>query len=206
VLVADLHLGKGEAMFAQGAPLTPAAAAGVLDEQLARLGDLVACTGASRVIVLGDLLHAPAGITEGMVERVRGWRATLPASFELVPGNHDRKIERVLDAWGVRLLGAVEVERGIVLRHDPRPDGRGPVVAGHVHPAVRLGRRGEAVKLPCFWRTREAVGSGPQRVEGDALVLPAFTLFASGVVVEARAGDGVYAVAGDRVVGGGGGG
>jgi hypothetical protein len=196
LLVADLHLGKGEAMFAHGAPLSPEASRGILHEQLARLSACAARLGPARVLVLGDLLHAPAGITDDLVARVAAWRQTFAPELCLIPGNHDRHLHRVLDAWRIGLMPEEVVERGVLLRHDPRvnaprrapSEDHPPVIGGHVHPAVRLGNRGETLKLPCFWRT------------GSTLVLPAFTLFASGVVIDVFRGDDVVAVAGPQLV------
>jgi len=190
LLVADLHLGKSETFQRAGVPVP----SGAMHEALDRLGGAIAVTGAERVLVLGDVLHAPAGITASMVETVRAWRARVGGKlrFQVVCGNHDREIERVAPAWDMALLGESYVEDGVGFVHDPDSEAArrmdGFVWAGHVHPAVAMGRRGRAFKLACF-------------VVGDRVgVLPAFSLFTAGTTVGGRRGGRVFACAGDEVV------
>ncbi len=61
LLVADLHLDKCEAMRVSGMPVPR----GVVEEQVGRLDEAVRVTGARRVLILGDLLHAPGGVDGG---------------------------------------------------------------------------------------------------------------------------------------------
>jgi metallophosphoesterase superfamily enzyme len=63
------------------------------------------------------------------------------------------------------------------------------VLAGHVHPAVRVGGRGrDRLRLPCFW-------FGPR-----VGVLPAFGAFTGTHTITPAPGDRVFAVADDRVL------
>src|SRR2546421_6006829 len=71
LLVADLHLDKCEVMRSHGLPIPRA----LLHEQIARLDHAVRATGAQRVLIVGDLLHASAGLTGPMVETFAAWRA-----------------------------------------------------------------------------------------------------------------------------------
>ncbi len=89
LLVADLHLGRQHAWHAEGRPIGDVAAVASLDEPLARLAGLVHETNAKRVLVLGDLLHAPAGLTNDMISRVAAWRSTVDIPIELIPGNQE---------------------------------------------------------------------------------------------------------------------
>lgn len=190
LLVADVHLGKSEAFQRAGVPIP----SGAMVEALDRLGRVIVGTGAERVLVLGDLLHAPAGITASMVETVRAWRQRVGGGvrFQVVCGNHDREIERVAQVWDMELLGESHVEEGVGFVHDPdsaaaaRMDGF--VWAGHVHPAVTMGRGRMGVKLACFV-VGERVG-----------VLPAFSLFTAGTTVGTRRWGRLFACAGDEVV------
>src|SRR5262245_47154694 len=70
LIVADLHLGKEETFLEFGIPMPR----NVLDETLARLEALVVATGATRIVVVGDLVHARRGMTPHVVERVAAWR------------------------------------------------------------------------------------------------------------------------------------
>ncbi len=58
LFVADVHFGKAAAFRALGAPVPK----GTTADNLARLTALMEATGAARLVVLGDLLHARAGL------------------------------------------------------------------------------------------------------------------------------------------------
>ena len=62
------------------------------------------------------------------------------------------------------------------------------ILAGHLHPTVVLRQRGDRLRLPCF-HFGARVG-----------VLPAFSTFTNGVVVQPERGDRVYVIAEQRVV------
>lgn len=193
LILADLHLGKAEAFAAAGAGLN----GGVLDETLARIGHLVETLGAARLIVAGDLLHAPAGLTGAMMARVREWRRSLGAEIVVVPGNHDRRIDVAAREWDIVVTAPSFIEHPFGFVHDPvdvptTSDVRAWWV-GHVHPCVRLGGRGDALKLPCFIVSGDAAS-------GQVVRLPAFSVFTSGVCVRPNPGDRVHAVADATVV------
>lgn len=184
LLVADLHLGKTESMRVLGVALPD----GVLDESLRRLAEAVAVSGAQRILVLGDLLHAPTGLTPGMVERVGTWRRTLGIDLTIVPGNHDRRLESLASAWGLSIAPARLDEGPFTFTHDPAPCAGRYVWGGHLHPAVKIPGGRFPVKLPCFH-----IGAGVG-------VLPAFSAFTAGGALRRRDGDRVFAVAGDQVL------
>lgn len=62
------------------------------------------------------------------------------------------------------------------------------MLAGHIHPVVRLGAGSERLRVPVFWR------------HADGLVLPAFSSFAGGARVSPRPGDRVFAVGEGEVI------
>lgn len=164
LIVADLHLGKSQTLRAGGAAIP----AGVLDETLARLSRLIEVTGAGRVVVVGDLLHAGVGLTVDLVERVSAWRDGFAGEFVVVPGNHDRAIGRVAERWRVQVTDAMWREGGLAFCHEPAGVEGAFCWSGHVHPAVHLAGGGDRVKLSCF-----VVGK-------QTGLLPAFTRFAAG--------------------------
>lgn len=185
LLVADLHLGKSEALRRAGAPVP----AGVSASQLERLSTLLEVTSAARLIVLGDLLHAPAGVTDELVDRFGDWARAWGGAVELVEGNHDRRVEHVADRMGLGCRGERLLLDGFELVHDPaEATGDRPALAGHVHPAIVLRGTGDTVRLPCFW------------LNGQRLVLPAFTPFAAGAPIAPEPGDRVVACTGDELV------
>lgn len=186
LLVADLHLGKSEYLRAAGAPMCDGDAA----EQLDRLDRLVAFTGVECVVVLGDLLHAAAGLSERLIESVANWRRSHRWDMRVVRGNHDCALDSVADAWGIRVLEPGTLDHGLELVHDPAQASRTRAwVAGHMHPAVRIGGTANAFKLPCF-----------HLVAGQGLILPAFSLFTAGLRVQPHSGDRLFAATGQRVL------
>lgn len=186
LIVADLHLGKCEAMGALGVPLP----SGLLERQLAALGAAVAEHHAARVVVVGDLLHAPAGLTDAMVACVGRWRDSVNADLVVVPGNHDRRLESVAGAWRATVTAPRWVDGPFAFEHAPPATVRGGeyLWCGHLHPAVCLRAGGDSLKLPCFHvGTRRAI-------------LPAFSTFTAGGSLPRRPGDRVFAVAGGDVI------
>lgn len=169
LLIADLHLGKGDVFRAAGIALPSGGTA----HDLARLDRLTAATGADELWVLGDLLH---GATDHARWR-EGWDRWRDAHAGLriaaLRGNHDRH----RDAAGLQIeaLGESMAEGDILMRHDPCPDPSRHVIAGHLHPALRL--PGVRRALPGFW------------LRPGLTVLPAFSAFTGGQIVEPGAGD-----------------
>ncbi len=195
LLVSDLHLGRQDSWRASGMPIGERTPSASLEEVIARLDALVLATRARRILVLGDLLHAPSGLTAEMIERFARWRRDVPIPFQLVPGNHDRRLDAVVRAWDLEVLPPLVHEGPFGFTHDAttleRTGGRsGSAVlwCGHVHPMVRLSTRGDSVRLPCFW-----IGAG-------MALLPAFSGMSSGATVRAVEGDRVFAIAGDDVL------
>jgi hypothetical protein len=202
LLVADLHLDKPEAYRREGVPMPE----GILEEMLDRLARAIERTGAREVIVLGDLLHSRRGADRRTDERFAAWRERHPIPMRLVGGNHDRAASRHLGTWRIGDAGheaTLEAVGGVLhLRHEPGA-GRGPLdsrdhadgsprqeacVAGHLHPMASLASGTRRLLLPCF------------HASSAALVLPAFTAFASGVRVQPAPGERVYAIAEGRVI------
>lgn len=197
LLVADLHLGKADALRAGGLPLPEAVLMGVLDKDLARLRAAVEATSARRVLILGDLLHATLGVTPQVVARFAAWRETVArcrgeVQFEIVPGNHDRALGKVVEAWSLRVMGERHEEGPFAFVHEP-PARRDAADAkytwcGHTHPAVWVGPRSSGMKLACF-QIGERVG-----------VLPAFSVFTACGVVARNDAERLIAIADERVI------
>ena len=185
LLIADVHLGKADALKSVGVPLPTGP---MLEDQLRTIEGAMLATGAGRLLVLGDLLHAPIGLTADLVDRVAAWRKGFDFEIALVPGNHDRRIDRVASAWGLRELSAAHREGPFVFTHEPCVHEGAFTWCGHLHPAVTLRSAADSIKLPCF-HIRPAMG-----------VLPAFSRFTAGGPVEHRERDRVFAMYGDRVM------
>lgn len=160
----------------------------ILEETLARLTSAARDAGATRILVLGDLLHAPVGITPHMVERVAAWRAEFPIDISVVPGNHDRRLNTLTDAWHFDIAPERLDDGPLTFTHDPKPIAGRYVVGGHLHPCVRVPNGRFPLKLACFHLRR------------GVAVLPAFTSFAAGVPVRREPGDRLFAIADHALV------
>ncbi|MEM6732222.1 MAG: ligase-associated DNA damage response endonuclease PdeM, partial [Myxococcota bacterium] len=182
LFVADLHWGKRETFVVEGMPLPD----GLLEEELGLLDALVDAHEVKRIVVLGDLIHSREGLTPQVEETVARWRATGPA-FLLVRGNHDRHVKRLPESWRID-ESQDRTEPPFVLTHVPRRDPEGHVLAGHIHPALRLRGRGDGLRVPCF------------HVSPACTTLPAFSAFTGGAVVRKGQKDRAFAVTGDQVI------
>lgn len=163
LLVADLHLGKGDTFRAAGI----AVPSGGTVHDLARLSALLAASDAASLWILGDFLHARR---HAAVDAA--WRAFrdrhASVAIAVVPGNHDRAFDP--DAAGVALVAAGTADGPFEFHHAPvEPvDASRHTLCGHVHPVLRLPGAG---RHPLFW-LRERV-----------TVLPAFSAFTGGHAV-----------------------
>ncbi len=191
LFIADLHAGKDEALRAAGMPIPP----GVLASDLGRLLDMVTGLGAGRLIVLGDFLHARRGRTPGVEAQLLEWRSGLPGlQVVVVRGNHDRSAGDPSPELGIQVVPEGVREGPLLLRHEPplrdeegaELDSPPPLtLAGHLHPAWRIG---PGVRTPGFW------------YRSSTLVLPAFSEFTSGVLVDPAPKDRCWAIAPPEVV------
>ena len=184
LFVADVHLGKAAAFRAGGVPLPR----GNTEADLARLTALVADTGAHRLVVLGDFLHARAGRVATLDAAFRRWRAT-HASIEilLVRGNHDSRAGDPPPDWEVRVVAEPHPLAPFLACHLPVTPPTGYALCGHVHPGVVLSGIADSSRLPCFIL-------GERRA-----ILPAFGSFTGLAVTRRAAGDRIVAIAGTRL-------
>jgi DNA ligase-associated metallophosphoesterase len=186
VVVADVHLGKGAAFRSGGFPVPT----GNSEKDLQRLGDLLRATGARRLVVLGDLVHARSSHQPELYESVRRWRNNW-ASTEvmLIRGNHDRSAGRVPSEWNIREVEEPFDDGGILFSHFPHCDGKRPVLAGHLHPVYSVRDfDGSSVRVPCF-----VVG------EDLCAVLPPFGSLTGGHPVPRQEGRRIFLTSPSRV-------
>lgn len=184
LLVADAHFGKAQAFRRQGVPVP----AGTTERNLATLSRLLSATGASALVFLGDLLHARHAHSPALAAAFAAWRARhAPVTMTLVRGNHDDRAGDPPAHWGIAVVDEPLAAGALALCHHPQPVPGRYVLAGHLHPAVRVGRGAHGLRLPCFHFGAE-VG-----------VLPAFGGFTGTHLVQPAEGDRVYVVADDVV-------
>ena len=186
LLVADAHFGKAATFRAAAIPVP----AGTTDATLGRLDALVDRTGATRVVFLGDFLHAREGRAPATIRALAEWRGRRAAlRVTLVRGNHDRHAGDPPRELAIECVDAPAIEGPFAFVHHPAALPEGYAIAGHLHPAATLvGRGRQAERLPCFW-----FGAG-------CAVLPAFGEFTGMASVEPSAGDRVFVIADDRFI------
>ena len=180
LLVADLHLGKAATFRRAGIPIPEGSAQG----DLARLETLVRDHDVARVLVLGDLLHAASGCTPEVVAEFRAFRDRVAAtSLVLVLGNHDVAARRIAGDLGLDACVSSLDEPPLRFVHiadaatadddEATATAIGLVVAGHVHPRVKLrAPSGDRFADRCF------------HLDGSVLTLPAVGSFTGGHAVE----------------------
>jgi DNA ligase-associated metallophosphoesterase len=184
LLVADAHLGKAASFRRLGVPVPEGTTVG----NLTRLSALLQATGARRLVCLGDLLHSARGRSPGLLAEVAAWREAHAAiEWVLVRGNHDARAGDPPPAWGVHCVDEPWPLGGLALCHLPQVVDGAYALAGHVHPAVRVGKGFESLRLPCFH-------FGPRQG-----LLPAFGEFTGSHVVRPKAGDQVFVLAAGKV-------
>ena len=164
--VADLHFGK-EAAFRSAAIPVPDQTLRTLDH----LSGLVAETSIERLVITD-------------------WRARhSELQIDLVRGNHDRSSGDPPAAWRITCVSEPFPMPPFLLRHHPESGDSEGILAGHLHPMVRLSGAGrDSVRLACFL------------LRNGILHLPAFSSFVDGAVIRPVQGDQIYGICEDRVL------
>ena len=187
LVFADLHFEKGSA-YARGGQLLPP-----YDTRttLRRVEAALTRTSPKRVIALGDSFHDDGAGERLDAEDCAALKAlTAGRDWLWVEGNHDPDPP----AWLGGTITSEAAIGGLLFRHLPGAGACPGEVAGHLHPATRINRRGMSVRRRCFVS------------DGSRLLLPAFGAYAGGLDVTDAAvvslfagGFAVYALGKDRV-------
>ncbi len=200
LVVADLHLEKGSSLARRQVFLPPYDTHATLQA----LGLLIARRDPRRVICLGDSFHdrqGAAALPLPLQQQITGLMAG--RDWFWIAGNHDPDHPEGLGGDCVQELYL----DGLCFRHEPAQNAAEAVgeVAGHLHPAARVVRRGKGVRRPCF------------ACDGLRLIMPSFGVTTGGLNLRNRAFAGlfdprrltahllgrerIYSVAFDRLIG-----
>lgn len=189
LIIADPHFGKSIS-FRRGSIPIPT---GITTDDLNRLDRILSMTKASRLIILGDVIHAKSSQGKSLSSKLLAWRQKHPAlKIVVVRGNHDVRAGDPPESWDFRCIDEPFLDPPFEMRHHPvRSDDaeREYVLAGHLHPSVRLiGQAKESIRLPSFI-FKEKMG-----------LLPAFGGFTGTSLVRPSVNDRVFVIAENSVV------
>jgi DNA ligase-associated metallophosphoesterase len=179
LLLADVHLGKAECLQAHGVPIPSDGDAANLQALL----DLAHSLRPAGVVVLGDLIHGPQGLTQDLRQKLLALPELLGCPLRLIDGNHER------GSWLQGLPREPACASGALwLSHVPDPHPGLLNVCGHLHPVALLGRGADRLRLPCFAHQRDPA----------CLVLPSFGHLTGGHPCDDA--DALWVVAGGSVI------
>ena len=196
LLVADAHVGKDTSFRKLGVPVPGLASAGTLERLSLDLGH----TQATRLVFLGDFLHAARSVDAALLTMLHLWRNRHPqVAMQLIRGNHDIAAGDPPASLNIGVvnephaLHATDQRLPLALCHHPQAVAGHYALAGHWHPCTTVHGRGkQRLRLACFW-----FGDPATNALG---VLPAYGEFTGKHPIERRAGDAVFAVAQRQVL------
>ncbi|SKD01198.1 putative phosphoesterase [Chitinophaga ginsengisegetis] len=184
LILSDLHLGKA-AHFRKAGIAVPA---GIVQEDLFRLQQLITQFLPERIIIVGDMFHSREN---NEVHYFKLWRQQFSRiSFDLVKGNHDIMPDAVYEELQINVHPALTL-RNIHFIHEPCEDNNGfaYTFSGHLHPAfVMHGAGRQRLRLPCFYFGRHCG------------ILPAFGHFTGSASLDPEEMDPVFVIAGKTII------
>jgi DNA ligase-associated metallophosphoesterase len=173
LVIADLHLEKGAAFASVSMLLPPYDTRVTLD----RLAALIGTYAPRRVVVLGDSFHrANLALDLDLADRAALYTLQEGREWYWILANHDPKLPKSVGGIVCTTLTIA----GVTLRHEPSDQPSAPEIAGHLHPVVRIARRGEVMRRKCF------------ATDGRRLVMPAFGAYTGGLNVLDAAFGGLF--------------
>lgn len=160
LVIADLHLGKA-AHFRKNGIAMPRS---VTQLDIQRLRFLLAHYAVSKLLVVGDLIHAGINSETGFLKEIL--IEFSQTEVILIQGNHDRIPAAQWDSIGIKTVNSSLQIDGLSFCHDPNDaEGIDSVICGHIHPGISLPLATATLRLPCF------------RITERMMVLPAFSAF-----------------------------
>ena len=184
MFVSDLHLGKS-AHFRKAGIAVPA---GIGQDDLFRLQQLITIYQPTQVIIVGDMFHSSHN---NDVPYFKLWRQQFSQiSFKLVKGNHDILAEEVYVSLNLEVYDTLEIS-GIHFAHEPCEEDENDkyTFSGHLHPGIAVAGAGrQRLRLPCFYFGR------------TCSILPAFGKFTGLAMLDAEDADAVFVIANNNVL------
>ncbi|MBI4176398.1 MAG: metallophosphoesterase [Candidatus Aenigmarchaeota archaeon] len=191
LVIADLHIGIEHEYFRAGIRIPSQ-----LERLTKRLDAILKSTGAKKVIILGDVKHKITGVSRDEERDIPAFfsRFLGKVGMEIVLGNHDPLIERVLPKGVIVHPASGLLYRDFYLCHGHAWPGSGLekaryVVIGHNQPLIELRDRLGYRWVEQVWiRTRLESGKLEVRFPKmkkppQLIVMPAFNELSGGVCV-----------------------
>ncbi|MGH7005147.1 MAG: ligase-associated DNA damage response endonuclease PdeM [Alphaproteobacteria bacterium] len=173
LVVSDLHFEKGSSFARRGMMLPPYDTAATL----ATLTKIIDRYNPACIISLGDSFHdskAAARLPEFYAAQLLALMAG--REWIWITGNHDPG--HPADLPGKTFSGLAL--GNLVFRHEPSKCPSPGEIAGHLHPAAKVVRRGQAVRRRCF------------ASDQSRMIMPAFGAYAGGMNILGRAFHGLF--------------
>jgi uncharacterized protein len=182
LFVADLHLGKSTTFRRNGLPIPQ----GATESTIKRLCQDITLLQPKQVFILGDLVHARCSWDATLIESLKTLVGCIPQEVHLILGNHDIGSRHRLSDLGIKIHEDAYQADPFTLIHDAS-EINGIVegefhLAGHLHPAVRIGKSGDFVRARCFWQTNHV------------LTLPAYGDFTGAKRIALQTGEQAFAI------------
>lgn len=173
LIVSDLHLEKGAAFARRGLLHPPYDT----ETTLAKLEDCLTSYEPKSIISLGDSFHDKHGaIHLPEIYKKQLLKLQQNSDWIWISGNHDPEPPKGL---GGTFIENITIEN-LTFRHEPVQKAADGEVAGHLHPAAKITRRGKSVRKPCF------------ASDGRRLILPAFGTTTGCLSLQHKAFNGLF--------------
>ena len=187
LFIADTHFGKEATFRSQGV----AVPRGSTQATLTTIAQMISECQASRLVLLGDMFHAPSSIAKDIRESLDTFFTMhSQLQFTLVLGNHDRGIRTFPTSWPIEIVNSgtsIDLVSISHLPQEPSPSTK-LLLCGHLHPAYRFFSKVDSVgKLPCFW------------LSNRQFVLPAIGEFTGTQVIRPNKSDQTWVIADDQI-------
>lgn len=175
IVISDLHLGLEGSLTYEGSYIPKFQLADVLDD----LETAVEETGASRLLVNGDLKHEFSTTRYSEREEIEEFTEKaleLVDEMIVIKGNHDTFLEYLFEEYGIELEEEY-LEEGVLFSHgheSVKREDYETLVIGHEHPALVLEDEiGTTEKVDCFLHGKMKNGK-------NIVVMPAFSKISGG--------------------------
>ncbi|MEQ8583179.1 MAG: ligase-associated DNA damage response endonuclease PdeM [Marinoscillum sp.] len=182
LVVSDLHLGKAGHFRKHGIPVPSQ----IHISDLQRVNSLIERYRPQRILFLGDLFHSDQNEEWQDFTHWSNFHSNLEQI--LILGNHDILDHAQYERTKVQLCEEY-LHGPFEFTHETRQS-KAYNISGHIHPSIRLsGLARQGVTLPCFYFGQ------------DHGLLPAFGEFTGNHPIRAKAGDQVFAIGEDLLIG-----